>query len=70
MNLAFPKYLELIFNLTEFEQYAVGTPQLTVPQISEYKIPLPPKDIQEKIVAEIEAVEKQEQKAVQLIENL
>lgn len=67
---ALPKYLELIFNRIEFEQYAVGTPQLTVPQISEYKIPLPPKDIQQKIVAEIEKLENQEQKAVEGIEKL
>jgi len=67
---ALPKYLELIFNRIEFEQYAVGTPQLTVPQISEYKIPLPPKNIQQKIIAEIENLEKQEQKAVENIEQL
>ena len=45
---------ELISNEIEFEQYAVGTPQLTVPQVSQYKIPLPPIDIQQKIVSEIE----------------
>tara|TARA_B100000780_G_C21122675_1_gene454917 strand:+ start:403 stop:4125 length:3723 start_codon:yes stop_codon:yes gene_type:complete len=34
------------------------------------KVPLPPLDIQQKIVFEIEALEKQEQKAVEEIENL
>jgi type I restriction enzyme M protein len=57
------RYLEILFNHTmKFEQYAKATPQLTVPQISEYKIPLPPKDVQEKIVAEIEKIEKNENK--------
>ncbi len=37
---------------------------------SELKIPLPPKDIQKKIVTEIEKLEKQEQKAVEEIEKL
>jgi restriction endonuclease S subunit len=54
------KYLEIIFNTMKFEQYAIATPQLTVPQISEYKIPLPSKDIQKKIVAEIEAIERKD----------
>ncbi len=38
--------------------------------INEIKIPLPPLDIQQKIVSEIEAMEKQEQKAVENIEKL
>lgn len=38
--------------------------------INEIKIPLPPLDIQKKIVSEIEVLEKQEQKAVEEVENL
>ena len=38
--------------------------------INEIKIPLPPKDIQEKIVSVIEILEKQEQKAVEEIDSL
>jgi len=38
--------------------------------INEIKIPLPPKDIQEKIVSEIELLEQQEQKAVEEIDSL
>lgn len=38
--------------------------------INEIKIPLPPLDIQKKIVSEIEVLEKQEQKAVENIEKL
>jgi len=62
-SLANTKYLEIISDKIEFEQYAVGTPQLTVPQVSEYKIPLPPLDVQEKVVAEIRALEIIEEKA-------
>jgi type I restriction enzyme M protein len=38
--------------------------------INEIKIPLPPFDIQKKIVAEIEVLEKQEQKAINEVEKL
>ncbi|GHV39500.1 restriction endonuclease [Bacteroidia bacterium] len=62
---AISKYLEVVLNTIKFEQYASATPQLTVPQISDYKIPLPPKDIQEKIIAEIEKIEEKENKAKQ-----
>jgi type I restriction enzyme M protein len=64
------KYLETILNVIEFEQQAIATPQLTVPQISDYKIPLPPKEIQRKIVAEIEALEKKEVVAREVIEKI
>jgi type I restriction enzyme M protein len=68
-NLALVKFLELISNEIEFEQYAVGTPQLTVPQVSQYKIPLPPIDIQQKIVSEIEVLEAQKKKAKEEVEK-
>lgn len=64
------KYLEFILNKIKFEQQAVGTPQLTVPQISEYKIPLPPLTIQQKIISEIEKLEKLEQKVSEEIAKL
>jgi len=64
------KYLEIAASKIEYEQYAVSTPQLTVPQVSEYKIPLPPKDIQEKIVAEIEILEDKEKKAKEEVGEL
>ena len=69
-NLALVKFLELISNEIEFEQYAVGTPQLTVPQVSQYKIPLPPLDIQQKIVSEIEVLEAKEKIAKEEVEKL
>lgn len=67
---AIVKYLEVISNEIEFEQYAVGTPQLTVPQVSQYKIPLPPLNIQQKIVSEIEFFEAKEKKAKEEVEKL
>ena len=69
-NLATVKFLELVSNEIEFEQYAVGTPQLTVPQVSQYKIPLPPLDIQQKIVSEIEVLEVKEKNAKEEVEKL
>ena len=59
-NKAISKFLELLVNKIDFGLYGAGVPQLTVPQVSEYKIPLPPIDIQEKIVAQIEALEEKE----------
>jgi type I restriction enzyme M protein len=43
---------------------------LTIEKLKELKIPLPPKDIQEKIVSEIEVLEKNEKNAVDKIEEL
>lgn len=45
-------------------------PQITRTNLAPFPIPLPPLDIQKKIVAEIEALEKQEQKAVKEVEKL
>ncbi|OGI10200.1 MAG: hypothetical protein A2Y40_03775 [Candidatus Margulisbacteria bacterium GWF2_35_9] len=67
---ALPKYLEILVNQIDFSSFGAPIPQLTVPQISDFKIPLPPKDIQEKIVSEIEDLEKQEQKAVDEIKKI
>jgi type I restriction enzyme M protein len=67
---ALSKYLEILVNQIDFSSFGAPIPQLTVPQISDFKIPLPPIDIQEKIVAEIKMLEKQEQKAVEEIDKL
>ena len=60
----FLKYLgiELIHNKEKYERH--------FKYLKEIKIPLPPKDIQQKIITEIEKLEKQEQKAVEGIEKL
>lgn len=51
-------------------QRGQAQPHVYADDLSKVKIPLPPKDIQEKIVAEIELLEKQEQKAVEEIDSL
>ncbi len=67
---ALPKYLELLVNQIDFSSFGAPIPQLTVPQVSDFKIPVPPINIQEKIVSEIELLEKQEQKAVENVIDL
>ncbi|MGQ0827796.1 MAG: restriction endonuclease subunit S [Bacteroidota bacterium] len=71
-----PYYL---FNFTKTQLYwdqveaysiAVTQPNLNAEKIKEFQIPLPPLNIQQKIVSEIESVEKQEQKAVKELEKL
>lgn len=57
-------------NYTNDYVVKVANPKLMNNVMAEIKIPLPPKDIQEKIVTEIEVLEQQEQKAVEEIEKL
>jgi type I restriction enzyme M protein len=45
-------------------------PEISKSLISDFKIPLPPKNIQKKIVAEIDLLEKQEQQIVEKLEKL
>ncbi|MDR1923019.1 MAG: restriction endonuclease subunit S [Planctomycetaceae bacterium] len=75
-NKIMPDYL---FNYTKTEMYwnqvldnsiAVTQPNLNAEKIKTFQIPLPPKEIQEKIVTEIEELEKQEQEAKGKIEKL
>ena len=56
-NKANLKFLEVIINSIEIEQSGVNIPQLTVPQFSNLKIPLPPLEAQEKIISAIENIE-------------
>lgn len=51
-------------------QRGQAQPHVYADDLSKVKIPLPPLDIQKKIVSEIEAMEKQEQKAVEEVEKL
>ena len=66
---AIPKYLETVFNKMNFGLFGASIPQLTVPQISDFKIPLPPLDIQKMIVSEIKVLEAKENKAKEEIEK-
>ncbi|MDP2060946.1 MAG: restriction endonuclease subunit S, partial [Flavobacteriaceae bacterium] len=67
-----PKYISEIFKvnvfISEMQKYAIkaaNQASINAINIKNLKIPLPPLDIQQKIVSEIEALEKQEQKAVE-----
>jgi type I restriction enzyme M protein len=61
---------KMYWNQVEINSIAVTQPNLNAEKIKEFQIPLPPKDIQEKIVSEIEVVEKQELDSKNGIENL
>ena len=56
-TLAINKYLAYCIKNLDLKQFWATTPQLTVPQISDFKVPLPPLETQKKIVAEIEVLE-------------
>ncbi|MFH1564278.1 MAG: restriction endonuclease subunit S, partial [bacterium] len=71
-----PQYL---FNFTKTEMYwdqvevnsiAVTQPNLNAEKIKEFHIPLPPKNIQEKIINEIEKIEEKEKKTNEKAEEL
>lgn len=65
------KYLfEYINKESYWHKSGTAQPFITMGNAYEQKIPLPPLDIQKKIVSEIEAMEKQEQKAVEEVEKL
>ena len=51
------KYLYYALSKVKFENEGSSTPQLSVPKVAEYKIPLPPMDIQKKIVEECEKID-------------
>jgi type I restriction enzyme M protein len=76
-QLVIPKYISAIFKasafIAEMQKYAIkaaNQASLNATNIKNLKIPLPPLDIQKKIVSEIEALEKQGQKATENIEKL
>jgi type I restriction enzyme M protein len=65
------RYLAIVLpNYTDEYVVKVANPKLMNNVMAEIKIPLPPLDIQEKIVAEIEGLEKKEQKAIEEILSL
>ena len=75
-NKILPNYL---FNFTKTQMYwnqvkvnsiAVTQPNLNAEKIKDFKIPLPPKEVQKNIVAEIEILEQKEKKAINKIEGL
>jgi type I restriction enzyme M protein len=63
-------FLKSIQKEIYYFQRGQAQPHVYADDLSKIKIPLPPKDIQKKIVTEIEKLEKQEQKAIEGITNL
>ena len=63
-------FLKSIQQIVYGLQRGQAQPHVYADDLSKIKIPLPPKEIQEKIVAEIEVLEKQEEKAREEIEKL
>lgn len=52
------KYLYYALSKVNFVNEGSSTPQLSVPKVAEYKIPLPPMDVQKKIAEECEKIDK------------
>lgn len=61
-HLAINKYLVFSIKKLDLHQFWATTPQLTVPQISNFKIPLPPLELQKQIVSQIETIEQEIEK--------
>ena len=55
------KYLYYVLSKVHFVNEGSSTPQLSVPKVAEYKIPLPPMDVQKKIAEECEKIDMQMQ---------
>ena len=60
----------MYWNQVDANSVAVTQPNLNAEKIKEFQIPLPPIDIQQKIVSEIEVLEAKEKKAKEEIETL
>ncbi|MBC5837844.1 restriction endonuclease subunit S [Flavobacterium muglaense] len=76
-KLVIPKYISEIFKvnlfISEMQKYAIkaaNQASINATNIKNLKIPLPPLDIQKKIVSEIEVLEEHQKKAVEEIEKL
>ena len=71
-----PQYLfyftqtEYYWDQVEANSITVSQPNLNAEKIKSFKIPLPPKNIQEKIVNEIEILERKDEKMKKEVENL
>lgn len=64
------KYLYYVLSKVDFINEGSSTPQLSVPKVAEYKIPLPPMDVQKKIAEECEKIDKQMQQNKRQIKEL
>ena len=66
------KFVELYLNRMDLSEFITGQaqPKLNQKNLHSIKIPLPPKDVQEKLVSEAEALEEKEKETTQKIEAL
>lgn len=66
------KYLVIVLNELDLMPYITGlnVPKLNQANLLQIKIPLPPKNVQEKIVSEIDVLEMQEKQAIDKIKSL
>lgn len=69
-NVALCKYLVYVIKRLDLKQFGATTPQLTVPQISDFKIPLPPLEIQQQIVSQIDVLENQKNQLEQELASI
>ncbi|WP_121021109.1 restriction endonuclease subunit S [Helicobacter vulpis] len=53
------KFLEVLLNNTKIERSGVNIPQLTLPEFSNLKIPLPPLEAQEQIISVLTQIEQE-----------
>ncbi len=66
------RYLEFFLRFNDLSPAITGTaqPQITREKLAPFKIPLPPKTVQERIIAEIESVEQKEKAGREKVESL
>lgn len=64
------KYLYCVLSKVNFVNEGSSTPQLSVPKVAEYKIPLPPMNVQKKIAEECEKIERQKVECLQQISQI
>jgi len=66
------RYLEFFLRFNDLSPVITGTaqPQITREKLAPFKIPLPPKTVQKKIIAEIEAIEQKEKAGREKVESL
>lgn len=63
------QYLKIALSKVDFVDSGAVIPQLTIPKIKSIKIPLPPKDIQQKLIKEYNLIDTQVENAITLIEK-
>ncbi len=69
-----PQYLKLVLDCVEFVNEGSNIPQLSVPKVGEYKIPIPPLSVQQEIVNECiivdEKTKEKEKRENEIVEEM